>query len=216
MIDYYGRIEAACKELGHPFGFNPLLLCSQESFKSDLMFATLNPAGNRDYPDHRGRGLYENGNAYLNSQTPLNNQIQQAFAHLQRRVGYTGTPLEFARTQIVTTQLVPFRSPNWKSLHRSEESLAFVKDLWADIFSSWKPRAVVAVGGVTLDLVTELLGPELSRSSMPSGWGDVQIHLRECKGTRLLGLPHLSRFQIFGRYQSEPYLAKAFDWVIGE
>ncbi len=216
MIDYYGRIEAACEELGHPFGFNPLLLCSEKSFKSDLMFATLNPAGNRDYPDHRGRGRYENGNAYLNKQTPLNNQIQQAFAHLQRRVGYTGTAHEFARTQIVTTQLVPFRSPDWASLHRPEESLAFVKDLWGDIFLSWRPRAVVAVGGVTLDLVSELLGHELSRFSMPSGWGNVQIHWRECKGTRLIGLPHLSRFKIFGRPESERHLDKAFDWVVGE
>jgi len=216
MHDYYGRIEAACERLGHPYGFNPLLLCSETAFKSDLMFATLNPAGDRDYPTHRGRDRYESGNAYLNRQTPLNNQIRQAFDHLQRRVLYSGTSHEFARTQIVTTQLVPFRSPDWASLHRPEETVAFVKDLWGEIFSSWRPRAIVAVGGVTLELITELLGPALSQSSMPTGWGNVRMHLRECQGTRILGLPHLSRFQIFGRHQSEPFLETAFDWLVGQ
>lgn len=222
---WYSRVEAAATELGHPLGFNPLLLSSIESFEAvpRLMLATLNPGGNRDYPDHRGLWRYESGNAYTDvngsglgpGQSPLQRQIQRAFKHLSTRTGFIGSDHEFARANIVTAQIVPFRSPNEAVLHRRDESLEFSQNLWSEIFTNWRPQAVVSISGTTTREFGKLLGNEISRRQMPTGWGNIQMNLVEFeRGTRLLGLPHLSRFALFGRPASEPHLEEAFDWLL--
>ena len=222
--DWYGRIESAYAQLGHPLGFNPLLLSSVESFDATprLLVATLNPAGDRDYPDHRGVDRYAGGNAYTSvdwkgagpGRAPLQVQMQGVFRYLQERTGFGGSPEEFARARVVTAQIIPFRSPDEESLHRRDDSLAFVQQIWREIFSYWQPQIVVSVGATTTEAFGDLLGRARLRF-MPTGWGKVKMSLHEFPKTRLLGLPHLSTFKLFSRAQSAPYLAEAFDWLVG-
>ncbi len=223
--DWYQRIEQAHDKLGHPFGFNPLVLSSVDSFEASprLMVSTLNPAGDRDYPSHRGVERYEGGNAYTSidwgghgkGKAPLQRQVQGVFRHLQKRAGFAGPLDEFARSQVVTSQIVPFRSPSEKTLHRRDESLTFSRNLWREIFEFWRPEAVVSISGTTTAELTGLLGDIVEESSLPTGWGNYKMTLRGFEGgTRLLGLPHLSRFALFGRWQSEPHLEEAFDWLL--
>jgi len=201
------------------------LLSSVDSFLAvpRLMVATLNPAGDRDYPSHRGAERYENGNAYTSidwdghgkGEAPLQKQVQGAFCHLRKRTAFRGSLDEFARSQVISCQIVPFRSPNEKALHRPVESLEFSRNLWREIFDLWQPDAVVSVSGTTTEELTGLLGEIVDEDSLPTGWGNYQLTLREFShGTRLIGFPHLSRFKLFGRPQSEPHLEKAFDWLM--
>jgi hypothetical protein len=218
----YTRTEAACAEFGHPYGFNPWLLSSIDAFSAEprLLVMGLNPAGSRDYPEHRGRYLYENGNAYFHDWegagwSPLQKQMQRLFAELQQRVGDTRDPAEFARTGIVTGSLVPFRSPGGDSLHRAEESLAFGRELWGEVFAQWMPQAAVTFGETPFEELSRLLGRETNKVKFPSGWGRTTLTLREFdNGSRLLGLPHLSRYKIFGRAQGAAGIEAAFDALL--
>lgn len=222
---WYAASERACAALGHPYGFNPPLLNSVESLTVEprLLVATLNPAGNVDYPDHRGLYRYEGQNAYVDidwighgvGQAPLQRQIQEVFEHLRRRTHPISIDaIAFARSNVVTTQLVPFRSPSEKLLHRREDSVRFSREMWSDLFSHWSPTAVVAVGSTTGAELTAILGQVKRDRYMPTGWGEYRLLTRQfARGTRLLVLPHLSRFALFGRPQSEPYLNEAFDWL---
>ncbi len=221
----YDAIERACRSLEHPFGFNPPLLNSVEALAAQprVLVATLNPAGSVDYPDHRGRYRYEGLNAYLDidwngygaGQSPLQRQMQGVFEHLRRRI--CGSPIDsitFARSRVVTAQLIPFRSPSDTTLYRRVESVALARSVWADLFRIWLPSTAVTVGATTAQELGVLLGAVEREDSLPIGWGRYRMTLREFScGTRLLALPHLSRFAILGRSQSEPYLNEAFDWV---
>lgn len=222
----YQTIECECVRLGHSFGFNPPILNSVESLaaKPRLLVATLNPAGNVDYPAHRGLYRYEGLNAYLDidwggydpGEEPLQRQMQLVFDHLRTRIcGTTVDPQTFARSRVVTAQLISFRSPSEDSLHRPEESKQVSRDIWQKLFTHWVPSAAVAVGkDSTAKELGALFGEMTSESSLPTGWGSCRMDLKEfASGTRLLALPHLSRFKIFGRPAGEPYLNEAFDWL---
>jgi hypothetical protein len=180
----------------------------------------LNPAGNRDYPDHRGRYFYElrcgyftqwNGPAW----TPLQKQVHQMLRDFQRRVAHDGDLEAFARTRVVMGSLVPFRSPSEATLHRRDESIAFGRDLWREVLTHWRPQAAITFGGTPFVELSKLLGRVVHESRFPSGWGTIQLTLREfAGGSRLLGLPHLSRFAIFGRPEGEAGIGAAFDALI--
>lgn len=223
----YDVIESACRSLEHPYGFNPPLLSSVESLaaKPRLLVATLNPAGSADCPDHRGRYRYEGLNAYLDidwrghglGQSPLQRQMQGVFEHLRSRTcGSPVSAVAFARSRVVTAQLIPFRSPSESSLHRRTESVAVARAVWAELLRIWLPSTAVTVGATTAQELGVVLGSVGWEGSLPIGWGVYRMTLREFDcGTRLLALPHLSRFAILGRPQSELYLKEAFDWAVG-
>lgn len=218
-MDLYTRTERAYAELGHPFGFNPWLLSSIDAFRATprLLVMGLNPAGSKDYPHHRGRYLYELTSGYFNQWhgsdwSRLQKQVHQMFRELQRRVGDDGELEPFARTRAVVGSLVPFRSPSESELHRREESLAFGRALWGDVLADWQPQAALTFGSLPFVELSKLLGHVVHESRFPSGWGKIQLTLREfASGSRLLGLPHPSRFAIFGRPEGEPGIGAAFD-----
>ena len=218
----YTRTEAACAELGHPYGFNPWLLSSIDAFSADprLLVMGLNPAGAKDYPEHRGRFRFETMNGYFHKWdgpdwSPLQQQVHTLFSEIQRRVGDDGVLAEFARVRVVTGSLVPFRSPGEDSLHRCAESLAFGRELWGEVFAHWMPQAAVTFGETPFDELSKLLGRETNEVKFPSGWGRTTLTLREfANGTRLLGLPHLSRYRIFGRAQGATGIGAAFDALL--
>jgi hypothetical protein len=113
----------------------------------------------------------------------------------------------FARTRVVMVSLVPFRSPSEDQLHRREESLAFGRELWRDVFTDWKPQAAVMFDGTPFDELSGLLGRVVREQRFDSGWKRTKITLREFgDGSRLLGLPYLSSFTIGSKG-----IAAAFD-----
>jgi hypothetical protein len=215
----YTRTQQACADLGHRFGFNPWLLSSIDSLtaKPRLLVMGLNPAGSRDYPDHRGRFRYELAAGYFTQWdkpdwSPLQRQVHMLLGELQRRVGDVSELGKFARKRVVMGSLVPFRSPSEAELHRREESLAFGRRLWRDVFEDWWPQAAVTFGNTPFKELSLLLGRATSEQRFPSGWGNINLTLREFdSGSRLLGLPHLSRFAVFGRPEGEAGIAAAFD-----
>jgi len=104
----------------------------------------------------------------------------------------------------LTTNLCPFRSVSKATLHRRKESLAFADNLWAEIFASAQPSVVLANGkdaGTLFEKTLTGVGHHVvGREQLPIGWGDYTYAAtslrRDPDVTLLVGLPHLSRFDI--------------------
>lgn len=218
---WYARVERAYGQLGHSLGYNPPIVSSVRAFeaKPRLLLMGLNPAGSRDVPEHRGRFRYEDRDSYVGTswdglapgQSPLQRQVAQLLRHLQRGLGESG-PLDlFALNRVVSGSLVPFRSPNEASLHRPNESLTFGRNLWRDVLNHWRPQYAVCFGTTPFRELSALLGrPVEAREYDPRWQGSLSVRVYQ-DGTRLLGLPHLSRFKIFGRVQSVEALGQAMN-----
>jgi hypothetical protein len=219
--EWYERTEKSYARLGHSLGFNPPIVSSVRAFEARprLLLMGLNPAGSRDYPEHRGRFRYEERDGYLGTswndyapgQAPLQKQVAQLLRHLQQRVGDRG-PLDlFARNRVVSASFIPFRSPQESSLHNRTASIDFGRALWADVFSVWRPQYAVCFGGTPFTELSSLLGHAISARDYDPRWqGALRVRVFD-NGTRLLGVPHMSRFPIFGRAESAPAINAAFD-----
>ncbi len=217
----YDKTESMYARLGHSLGFNPPIVSSVRAFeaKPRLLLMGLNPAGSRDYPEHRGRYRFEHQDGYLGTswdgyptgQSPLQKQVGQLLRHLQRRVGDDG-PLDlFARNRVVSASLIPFRSPSEASLHNRPASLDFARTLWGEVLGVWRPQYVVCFGGTPFNVISSLLGmPSEARDYDPRWQGLLRLRVFD-DGVRLLGVPHMSRFPIFGRAASAPAINSAFD-----
>lgn len=220
-IDLYGDTTRTYEVDGYTLGYNPWLLSSIEAFDADprLLVIGINPAGSHDYPEHRGMFRYESENAYYTSGTPewvpMQRQVQAAMRELQRRIGDTSDEAAFACKRIVTGNFIPFRSPGEKAL--PTKAFTFGRNLWRTVFSYWQPQYVLTYGDTARDEISALLGRWTGEKTFDCGWKGKQLTLREFdRGVRLLALPHLSRFRIFGRSESEAGIAAAFDALVAQ
>jgi len=218
---WYDQTESAYARLGHSLGFNPLILSSVRAFdaKPRLLLMGLNPAGSRDYPEHRGRFRYEERDAYVGTdwgghaigQAPLQRQVAKLLRQVQRRVNDHG-PLElFALNRVVSASLVPFRSRGEADIHNRQASLEFGVSLWKEILGLWRPQYAVCFGTTPFNELSLLLGTWTEAREYDPKWqGALRVRVFR-DGTRLLGVPHMSRFPIFGRAASSLAIEQAFD-----
>lgn len=220
-LRWYERTETAYARLGHSLGFNPLILSSIRAFEARprILLMGLNPAGSRDYPEHRGRFRYEERDAYLGTswgdhavgQAPLQRQVALLLRQVQRRVGDQGALELFALNRIVSASLVPFRSRGEADLHDYKASIQFGVSIWSEILASWRPQYAVCFGTTPFNELSSLLGTwSEARDYDPKWQGSLRVRVFR-DGTRLLGVPHMSRFPIFGRAASATAIQQAFD-----
>ncbi|MFK8032200.1 MAG: hypothetical protein AB8G18_18365 [Gammaproteobacteria bacterium] len=203
------KIERTYQELGHTLGWRFLTSpLSTIDCQTNALFLTLNPAGSEiAHAEHRESAefgspyVFETWAGHLPGQAPLQQQIQK----LYRR-------LDWSFNVVLSGQLVPFRSPSWAELPRKTESLEFGTGLWKDVIRYVQPRIIVAVGkGQLRNPLIQILGVPEESHDVPVGWGQVTAGLDLYKDCRVVTLPHLSRFQIMGRSQSERGLSILFD-----
>jgi hypothetical protein len=106
-----------------------------------------------------------------------------------------------------TAYFVPFRSPSWKTLPHSLEALAFAQQLWKPVLAALQPKLIVCIGiDQAFASACQICGA-VARQSFPIGWGNYAAQVAVSPSTRVVGLPHLSRFMVFGRPASQAPLA---------
>lgn len=128
---------------------------------------------------------------------------------LQRQVRRLFARLEESPEQVLAGNLVPFRSPNWHSLANKDAALRFGRELWSRILDRARPELVITMGSETAKSVKAILNvSDLER--IPVGWGKYTAERGSFADGSFVGLPHLSRFTIFGREESEPALRRLF------
>jgi hypothetical protein len=104
---------------------------------------------------------------------------------------------------VLAGNLVPFRSPSWKALPDRERALAFGKSIWKDILAEVHPQLVIGMGGVAFKALGAILGVR-DTERIPVDWGSVCGKRGSFAGGTLIGIPHLSRFPIITRAESQP------------
>ena len=104
---------------------------------------------------------------------------------------------------------MPFRSPDWASLHDREQALKFGVSLWREVLAHARPELVVGMGRETTGALAAMLDVR-NVQRVPIGWGKIAGVRADFANGTLVGLPHLSRFGIMLRPQSEEGLRTLF------
>ncbi|MFM6832306.1 MAG: uracil-DNA glycosylase family protein [Novosphingobium sp.] len=191
---------ASGNTLGWRFLYSPLSVLNH----SDVAFIGLNPGGAEIEPN---LFALEKGSAYRDEVwwegcgaggSPLQIQVQTLFQML-----------DVNPERVLAGNLVPFRSPCWETLRNPSDALAFGRRIWGEILRKVRPRLVVAMGEVARSEVARALGID-TLQSFPTGWGSVKAFRGETNGITLVGIPHLSRFQLMRRSKSAREIADLF------
>jgi hypothetical protein len=166
-----------------------LLACPWDNVRTaDVALFTLNPGG-RDI----SRGVSEEaGSAYVIQDwlgrgagvEPLQRQVQRLFALA-----------DVEPASVLAGYLVPFRSPSWAELGRSDEALAFGRNVWLRLLNGRRPRLTFTMSDLVFRTMRSLFdGTDVERILLE--WGAVTMQTCDYEGGRLIGLPHLSRYRL--------------------
>ena len=105
---------------------------------------------------------------------------------------------------------VPFRSPTFKSLDHSDRAMDFAAQLWTHIFEVIDPRLIITIDRGTTERLSSILSRKLDTRSVtqrfPIGWSTYKAEILAFDSAtkcRMVRFPHLSRFRVFGRPQSQ-------------
>ena len=190
------------QQLGYTQGYK-LLFCPWATLKrARVAFISLNPGRPPDGADLRVVSD-ERGNSYEVERSYTASPITEQFLQFCDF-------LDVAPSEVLTGVAAPFRSCGWGQLSsvQKNEALAMGTAFWSQALNQ-EIKMVVAVSKEAARVAQDALGARFE-TAIPSGWGEVQIQIFQgAHGRRLVQLPHLSRFKLFGRPGSEPYLRKA-------
>lgn len=171
---------------------------------AEIAFLGLNPGGNAPQSDENRLctppGVSEYRDVSWRGKPPGTHGLQpQALALFD----WLGVRPEDA----LAGNFVPFRSPNWESIRAPELSVSFGRRLWRSVFAKAKPRRVVVLTERVRNEVAALLEIQ-GFERISTGWGESCAYRGIGRnGVELIGLPHLSRYRLFGRAQSEHALS---------
>lgn len=223
------EIEVAYSRLGHQLGWR--FLASPRSTLSgdtEIALITMNPGGSVIRPDH-ARESSEAGSAYIveawkhgyrHGEAPLQVQVRRLFDLLAAAKGHRSSGDDLLHSSLAA-YFVPFRSPTFKMLSQSRDSLLFASQLWTRLFRYIDPKLVITIDQGTTQRLTRILCAKLgtppSRQEFPIGWDSYTAELVSFKSDdiqrAIVRFPHLSRFGIFGRAQSQPHVERIIDAI---
>lgn len=112
---------------------------------------------------------------------------------------------------VLTGVVAPFRSGSWSSLSNLQRRVALEigREFWSDALRVSRSDLIVVCSEEASEMVVSLSGATITEI-LPAGWGNISIvKYSTSDGRRIVKLPHLSRFRLFGRAASEPHLRKA-------
>jgi hypothetical protein len=210
---YAEEIGRKYQEFGYKLGWSFLYTPAKTlSSKTRIVFIGLNPGG---FNPEKPMPSYEKGNAYRierwghNGQMSEMSNLQKQICNFFEQVAFKiGESPEHLMDSTLAANFCPFRSGNWAKLKNKKEAIKFSKSLWSGLFDELKPSVVVCLGNETFFQIYPVLTKkgfkELRSEKLETGWGKIKCHVIHLNLRRrkiiLVGLPHLSRFGIFGRH----------------
>ncbi len=198
-------IEAEYRRLGHTQGWR-FLTCPEGNIDSaSVALVTINPGGGTFEPP---RWSVEAGSAYEIESWKGYAPGQE---NLQRQIRRMFQVMDVSPHKALTGYFVPFRSRNWEELPLKADSISFGIRLWQEVFERARIRTVIAFGKEIAPYMITILDARCV-ARRPAGWGTETIdEYRFDTDGRLHVLPHLSRFGLFGRPQSESAFRSALE-----
>ncbi|MEO5706629.1 MAG: hypothetical protein ABIT10_05485 [Alteraurantiacibacter sp.] len=193
-------IEAEAGRQGHKLGWS-LYYCPMAWARSArLATIGLNPGGGRDDgTDWARRTQLEDhvGNSYLCQSWGTNGGKTVLQTQIARLLAVAGVEQE----DVVSLNVVPFRSPSWAELANKKAAVDFGLNLVSEALRSPRLRLIVGFGLSAIESrLVDRLG-FVQQDRLPTGWGTIQAGRFVRKEQTLLLLPHLSRFGVLGREQ---------------
>jgi len=198
-------IEAAYAASGNTLGWRLLASPATTLARAEIAFVGLNPAGHFE-PANHPRFAVSAGSAYLDERWGMSPPGENP---LQRQVLGLFECLSAKPEAVLSGNLVPFRSSSWATLRSQKKSLELGQGLWRRILSTAQPRLIIGMGREVVKALQKIVGAD-DEIRVSIGWGNVTGSRAVFPEGVLIGLPHLSRFAIIGRPQSEPGLATLF------
>jgi hypothetical protein len=190
-------IEAECQRLGHTLGWR-FLTCPEGNISTaSVALVTINPGGaNFEAP----QWSVEEGSAYVIERWKGCAPGQE---NLQRQVRRMFQVMGVEPNKVLSGYLVPFRSQDWSKLPNKPDSIRFGIGLWRKIFRQMSAQIVIAFGKDIARHMVDILGAKFHANHL-AAWGEQTIdEYLFGSNQKLVVLPHLSRFGLFGRPQSE-------------
>jgi len=188
---------------GFKFVYGPWVTLGQ----GEVAFISLNPGKARDGTVLRMISD-ERGNSYEVGRNTMRSRIRHQFLRL-------ADVLDVRPGDILTGVAAPFRSDSWDGLtnRQRQGALDLGKRFWEAPLSRPELRLIVVCSKAAADLVVEVTKAS-PVDEYPAGWGSVKLR-RYCAqpDTKIVHLPHLSRFPLLGRDPSEGAVLKAIvEW----
>lgn len=204
--DLERRIEREYKACGYSLGWRLLYSPLHVLDGARVAFLAMNPGGNIERPDHAEFAM-EAGSAYRDehwkrSGGPGTSKLQRQVLALFKKLGEKPE-------DVLSGNLVPFRSPDWDNLVERDRAVAFGKNIWKEIFTRANPSLVIGAGTPVREALIEILDVEIT-DEIPVNWGTLMGHRGQFAGGIYVGIPHLSRFGIMTRPSSEDGVKRLF------
>ena len=201
------RISKAYLESKNSFGWRLLMSPSSVLDGAEIAFVGLNPGGSSQLSNHAEFAM-EKGSAYVvetwgNSKEPGNSRLQK-----QVRALFAG--LSVAPESVLAGNLVPFRSPSWKSLENKDFSVKFGEALWEDIIHRASPSLVIGMGHDVFAPLSRILKTTDNPKRVSIGWGKISAKKATFPSGSLVVLPHLSTFSFINKKESADALRCLF------
>lgn len=200
------EIEKEYQRLGYTAGWRFITCPQEQSGSAKLLLVSLNPAGTAPFGPGWSQEL---GSAY---RVESWDGIPTGTARLQRQVQQLFELLGLKDSEVFSAHYVPFRSPSWETLDRRREAEAFAGSLWKWLKPKLNFDRIVCIGIEKPGKPIASLFDAHFEARIPVGWGSYSAHrYRLPDGRPLIALPHLSRYSVFGRKQSEEALRQIFE-----
>lgn len=201
--DLRNRIEIQYKIGGYSLGWKFLYGPEATLDTAQVAFIGLNPGG--DFcPTEHADFSNERGSAYAveswDGAAPRKSNLQRQVLTLFDKIGERPEA-------VLAGNLVPFRSPSWGALQDKQNALRFGKGLWTSILAEVKPRLVICMAGDAHSALQDILAVR-ETERVPVGWGSICGERSSFAGGSLVRVPHLSRFKIMSRTESQMGLRK--------
>jgi hypothetical protein len=204
-------IQTEYELLGLTQGWRFLSSPSRNLTTARLAIITLNPGGERNLE----ASLAERWSSELGSAYRIEAWRGQSAgtAPLQRQIQRLCALLCEVPDDVLSGHFGPFRSKDWYSLPRREEAALFGLKLWRGILAESPARLIVCIGkAISGDGIAAACDARPVQS-VPSGWGSLSIdRYLAPDGRRIIALPHLSRFGLFGEPGREKRFLEALDF----
>ncbi|WP_299379611.1 hypothetical protein [uncultured Kiloniella sp.] len=178
----------------HSLGWGLLYTPRSTLATARTVFMGLNPGGSTyikpQFSSELGSSYTEETwGSYIKGGAPLQLQVRKLFEILDENPA-----------NVLSGNLVPFRSRNWASLENKEASLKTAEKVWRPILQSRSFR-IVTMGKVAESSLVSMLAAEPTHV-VETGWGNVKARFYKYDTGSLCCLPHLSRYKIFNRGKS--------------
>jgi hypothetical protein len=201
--DLQERVKAEYRARNDRLGWRLFSCPCANVLTSGIVFLGLNPGGTRATSDH-GEYSCEDGSAY-EIESWLDYPAGKA--PLQRQVRSLFQLLNVKPHDVLSGNLIPFRSKSFADLGDSDGALRFGTAIWSEVLPLANRQLVIGMGQVVQDMLFKHYCATVSETK--AGWGNQKIRYAVVGQTRIVGLPHLSRFGVATRKESKEFLIAA-------